>query len=87
VLLIALLAGSVLNYNAAILIGFLAASGLDVSGCNTPPKKMKKLLCICALLALVGSSVAEPVRIVAYGDSITLDALCAIEIAVFSRLL
>jgi lysophospholipase L1-like esterase len=32
---------------------------------------MKKLLCICALLALVGSSFAEPVRIVAYGDSIT----------------
>jgi hypothetical protein len=36
VLLIALLAGSVLNYNATILIALLAASGLDVSGCNTP---------------------------------------------------
>jgi len=32
---------------------------------------MKKLLCISALLALVGSCFAEPVRIVAYGDSIT----------------
>jgi lysophospholipase L1-like esterase/enterochelin esterase-like enzyme len=32
---------------------------------------MKKLLCIFALLALVGSCFGEPVRIVAYGDSIT----------------
>src|ERR1700751_6368798 len=32
---------------------------------------MKKLLCISALLALVGSCFAEPIRIVAYGDSIT----------------
>jgi hypothetical protein len=32
---------------------------------------MKKLLCIFALLALVGSCFAEPVRIVAYGDSLT----------------
>jgi lysophospholipase L1-like esterase len=32
---------------------------------------MKKLLCLLALLALGGSCVAEPFRIVAYGDSIT----------------
>jgi hypothetical protein len=32
---------------------------------------MKKLLCISALLALVGACFAEPVRIVAYGDSLT----------------
>jgi lysophospholipase L1-like esterase len=32
---------------------------------------MKKLLCVVALLGLVGSSHAEPYRIVAYGDSIT----------------
>jgi lysophospholipase L1-like esterase len=32
---------------------------------------MKKLLCISTLLALAGSFFAEPVRIVAYGDSIT----------------
>jgi len=32
---------------------------------------MKKMLCISALLALVGSCFAEPVRIVAYGDSLT----------------
>jgi lysophospholipase L1-like esterase len=31
----------------------------------------KQLLCISALLALVGSCFAEPFRIVAYGDSIT----------------
>jgi hypothetical protein len=29
---------------------------------------MKKLLCISALLALIGSCFAEPVRIVAYGE-------------------
>jgi hypothetical protein len=36
-------------------------------------QKMKKPLCISALLvlALVGSCFAEPFRIVAYGDSIT----------------
>ena len=32
---------------------------------------MKRLLCISALLALAGSCFAEPIRIVAYGDSIT----------------
>ena len=32
---------------------------------------MKKLLCLLTLLALGGSCVAEPFRIVAYGDSIT----------------
>ena len=32
---------------------------------------MKKMLCISALLALVGSCFAEPFRIVAYGDSLT----------------
>jgi lysophospholipase L1-like esterase len=32
---------------------------------------MKKLLCLFALLALVGSCFAEPFRIVAYGDSLT----------------
>ncbi len=32
---------------------------------------MKKLLCFSALLALVTACFAEPVRIVAYGDSIT----------------
>ena len=32
---------------------------------------MKKLLCISTLLALAGSCFAEPVRVVAYGDSIT----------------
>jgi hypothetical protein len=32
---------------------------------------MKGILCISALLALYGSCFAEPVRIVAYGDSIT----------------
>jgi lysophospholipase L1-like esterase len=38
----------------------------------TFPQKMKKLtLCISALIALAGSSLAEPFRIVAYGDSIT----------------
>src|ERR1700751_1774216 len=31
----------------------------------------KQMLCISALLALVGSCFAEPFRIVAYGDSIT----------------
>ena len=45
----------------------LDSSGLVV----TSPQKMKKLLCISALLALVGSCFAGPVRIVAYGDSIT----------------
>lgn len=32
---------------------------------------MKKLLCIFALLAFVSSSFAQPIRILAYGDSIT----------------
>ena len=32
---------------------------------------MKKLLCILAHLALVGACFGEPIRIVAYGDSIT----------------
>jgi lysophospholipase L1-like esterase len=32
---------------------------------------MKKLLCISALLVVVGSCYADPIRIVAYGDSIT----------------
>jgi lysophospholipase L1-like esterase len=36
-----------------------------------PPQMKKQLLCISALLALVGSGFAEPFRIVAYGDSIT----------------
>ena len=62
-----------------------ATSSLENSGLTTVPsacasfamrspassKKMKKLLCISALLALVGSCFAGPVRIVAYGDSIT----------------
>jgi lysophospholipase L1-like esterase len=32
---------------------------------------MKKLLCLFALVALVGSCFAQPFRVVAYGDSIT----------------
>jgi lysophospholipase L1-like esterase len=47
-----------------------SASGIDFSGCNIPQNN-EKMLCISALLALVGSCFAEPVRIVAYGDSLT----------------
>jgi hypothetical protein len=36
------------NYNAVILIAFFAASGLDVSGCNIPPKDEKAALHFCA---------------------------------------
>ena len=46
------------------------ASGLDFSGCNIPQNNEKNALHFCAL-ALVGSCFAEPVRIVAYGDSLT----------------
>src|SRR5580704_14279378 len=41
-------------------------SGLDISVYNIP--KDEKALCISALLALIGSCFAEPVRIIDYGE-------------------
>src|ERR1700735_3877848 len=43
----------------------------NCSGHHFPHKMKKQLLCLSALLALVGSGLAEPFHIVAYGDSIT----------------
>src|ERR1700727_312233 len=46
-------------------------SVINFSSRNFPRQMKKQMLCISALLALVGSCFAEPFRIVAYGDSIT----------------
>jgi hypothetical protein len=36
-----------------------------------PPEKMKKFLCLIAILALVSPCFAKPIRIMVFGDSLS----------------
>jgi hypothetical protein len=60
----------VCNFGTCSVLDLLGLSkGLNVL--VNPPEKMKKFLCLIAILALVSPCFAKPIRIMVFGDSLS----------------